>query len=97
MIKNKNEELYQEFREKINFLFMTSEILDHAFTDFLGVSRKAKIDKYQFVKHQNQIRHSLDWFKKLYSGALSDEQVETYGATGDELYERLKTFYNEMI
>lgn len=76
---------------------MTSEILDHAFTDFIGVSRKAGIDKYQFVKHRKQIRHSLDWFKKIYSGALSDEKVETYGATGDELYEKLKTYYNEMI
>lgn len=96
MIEDKNEELYQEFREKINFLFMASEILDHAFTDFLGVSRKANIDKYQFVKHRNQIRHSMDWFKNLYSGALNDEQVESYGATGDELYEKLKKYYNEL-
>ena len=87
--------LCKKLREDINFLFVTQEILGHAFADFRGTASQLGIKHSEFGEEIDKINESLSWFHAWYNTAFADNpaQIECIGETGDDLTQRLKEIY----
>ena len=87
--------LRKKLREDINFLFVTQEIVGHAFADFRGTAGQLSIETSEFTAQVNNMTECLQWFSAWYQEAFANnpEKIESIGQTGDELKNRLREIY----
>lgn len=91
------EALTSQLKENINFLFVTQEILGHAFAEYRSIASQMKISTDEFDEQIDNVNKSLEWFSAWYSEAFNGntQRIEDLGATGDELAARLKEIYKK--